>query len=255
MKLKLTYQNKEDLPEGAVQFYTEQEDGSYSLNLDGSVKTQKDVDKVKAALDAEREKRVDLQKKVDEIPEDFNAEKWDSVKHLDPDEIPDASKITERINAEADKWKSKVDKAESEKKQLQEKFKNTLIEKELTESLVEAGVDNKVRLEDAVTRIRKKHSPDLEETDGKFKVVVGSLKEELPAFVKDWASSDEGKYYVSAPDNSGGGSNNQGGGGEKKVNPYKKESWNLTQQARLESENIDEAKRMAAAAGVDINAV
>lgn len=249
--LKISYDNQEDIPEGLSDYYQEQ-DGKFILQAEG-MKTQNDVDRVKAGIEAEREKRIELQKKVDAIPDDFDAEKWESVKHLDPESIPDASKINEKIAEVENRWKDKVSTAESEKADLQEKFKNTLIEKELTESLVEQGVDNKVRLEDAVTRIRNKHKPDLKEEDGKFKVIVGSLQEELPSFVKDWAASDEGKYYVTAKDNSGGGSNNQGGGEGPKINPYKQDSWNVTEQGKIEESDPAEAKRLAAQAGVPID--
>lgn len=70
-------------------------------------------------------------------------------------------------------------------------------------------------------------------------------------FVRVWAESEEGKYFVQAPTNGGGGMNGKPGqGGSKGVNPWKRETRNLTEQGRIVKTDPQLAARLKKEAGV-----
>ncbi|MEE7442676.1 hypothetical protein MOR12E_28895 [Methylobacterium oryzae] len=69
--------------------------------------------------------------------------------------------------------------------------------------------------------------------------------------IKKWAGSDEGKFYVAADDNSGGGANGgKGTGNSSGFNPYAKDTWNFTEQSKLEKSDPNKAAQLKKAAGV-----
>lgn len=85
----------------------------------------------------------------------------------------------------------------------------------LSEALMEAGVKNPAHLK-AVKALLSSQVQIVTEGDARIaKVGDKPLKD----FVTEWAKSDDGKHFVSAPDNSGGGGgggSNGGSGGEVK---------------------------------------
>src|SRR5690625_451166 len=85
--LKPVY-SADELPEGLKDYYTEQSDGSFKINLEGGVKTQADVDRAMGAMEKQKKLRIELEKKLSEFPEDFDAERWDKLKDFDPDSPP-----------------------------------------------------------------------------------------------------------------------------------------------------------------------
>lgn len=92
--------------------------------------------------------------------------------------------------------------------------KQLLTERGLSDSLVKANVRPEY-LDAAKAMLKGKVAIQGEGDDRK--AVVGD--KDLGDFVTDWAASDEGKHFVSAPNNSGGGAaggNGSGGAGTKK---------------------------------------
>jgi hypothetical protein len=83
-----------------------------------------------------------------------------------------------------------------------------LVDNGLTDALTKAGVTNPAFLK----AVKSTLSTQVQiVADGDNKVAKAGDKT-LSDFVTEWAKSDEGKHFVSAPNNSGGGS--QGGGGQ-----------------------------------------
>lgn len=84
---------------------------------------------------------------------------------------------------------------------------------------------------------------------------VAVLLDEKPLSeaLAEWAKSDDGKHFVAAPGNSGGGGGNTRSASGGDVNPWKKESRNLTEQGRIAREDPETAKRLAKEAGVTLN--
>lgn len=275
-KLK-TYTTKDDIPEALKEYYIESS-GTWLPDFDG-LKTQEDVDRVKAALGKEKDLRIEAQKDAAKF-KDVDLDKWEKVKDLDPDNPPsgdpkDEKEITRRISEAVrekerelqESARKREEELENKAKDIQGKFKRTYFEQWRRNMLAEKfGFTNLDNLDTFILKVehselsefseinRIMKSVEVSEEDGRLKVVGGEYKDEKGALeVLDKISKMEAaKNYRSAPNNQGGGAGNGGSGGGAKDNPYKKESWNLTEQGRLESESPDDAKRLAAAAGVQL---
>lgn len=84
-----------------------------------------------------------------------------------------------------------------------------LIDNGLVSELTKHGVTNPISLKAAQAMLR---SGVAISADGENRVAKVGDKT-LSDYVKDWAASDEGKHFVTAPANSGGGANGGGTGG------------------------------------------
>lgn len=253
MSLQSIYESSEQIPDGVKDHYKEQSDGSYKLQLEGGVKTQGDIEKIKKTLEKEREERISLQQKLSSFPDDFDPDKWDKLKHIDPENYNgDGKNETQIRNEVIDEYKPKIKELENKLQQKEEKFKNTLKRDAVQQALIEAGVTNKIRLEDATDRIMRSRDIEVreDEENGTYNVLAGSLRDPVDEFVKEWANTEEGKYYVSAGNNSGGGSNNNGPSDSNTgENPWADGSINYTKQAKIIRENPQKAEKLASEAG------
>lgn len=72
--------------------------------------------------------------------------------------------------------------------------------------------------------------------------------------MREWAQTDEGKAFIEAAGNSGGGAHGGGSGSGKVNNPWSREHWNMTEQARIFREDPERARKMAAAHGKKVGA-
>lgn len=89
-------------------------------------------------------------------------------------------------------------------------------------------------------------------TEGDARVAKVGDKD-AATYVTEYLASDAGKKIVAAPANGGGGAPGGGGAGGG-VNPFAKDTFNMTEQARLINSNPTEAAALAKAAGVDLAA-
>lgn len=125
----------------------------------------------------------------------------------------------ERIEQERDEYKAQLDKAmkdakefktaaEKATKQLETESSFTqklLVENGLSDVLVKAGVNNPAHLK-AVKSMLQSQVQIVVEGDNRVAKVGDKA---LADYVTEWAKSDEGKHFVSAPNNTGGSA--QGG--------------------------------------------
>jgi hypothetical protein len=91
-----------------------------------------------------------------------------------------------------------------------------LVENGLTEALNGANVAPQFF---AATKALLGKGAEVKEVDGKRQVFVNDKS--LSDYVKEWAASDAGKPFITAPANGGGGASNtnaNGGGGGKQLN-------------------------------------
>lgn len=125
----------------------------------------------------------------------------------------------------------------------------TLIDSGLIAELTANGVTSPHLLKAAAAMIRDELKPAVVIEGDARSAKIGDKS--LADAVKEWAGTDAGKTFVSAPGNNGGGA--MGGAGKGgAVNPWAKGSENLTAQSQLYQSNPSQARALAAEAGVTI---
>ncbi len=127
---------------------------------------------------------------------------------IDPEEFERLQRELEDVSAkftEAQKAAKKATtEAETARKQLQDAegfTQRLLVDNGLTDALAKAGVTNPAHLK-AVKAMLAGQVQIVADGDQKVAKVGDKA---LPDFVSEWAKGDEGKFFVSAPNNSGGG--------------------------------------------------
>lgn len=184
-----------------------------------------------------------------------NAELIAKMGKLKPDdslksELESLREFKSKADIQAEEIKGNYEKAqkmtaaEFEKKEKSYLDKLAAIEEQNTKLLVDGGISQQL---DAINILPALKPAAMALLKSQAKLEEGQALIEgkpLADFIKEWANTDAGKAFVRAPDNSGGGA--QGGGTNTKgiKNPFSKEHFNLTDQARLIRENPAEAERM-----------
>lgn len=282
--LKATYSSESEIPEGLADYFKKMADGSFKLQLDGELKTQEDVDRAMKAMEKQKEKRIELQKKLSEYPDDFDADKWEKVKDIDPDQDfsgelgEDAEKeIQKRVTKQVrekerelkDEYKSKLEEKDSEieerKKNLARQHKESWIKSKLAE---EFGFNDQKRLRWMMLDIKAGEYPELKNKidqieaayeDGEYQIKGGSLKDKQGAFdiLENISQMDVTKDYKPAADNSGGGANNNGSASKSDVNNLKKTdgSLNITVASQMYREDKEKARQAVSSAGFNPNEI
>ncbi len=269
-KLKTVVPNLDDIAEEHRDFYVEKDD-KFILDVDG-IDDHPAVSALKNALERQKSERrqlstdlAALKEKAKNVPEDFDLDKYNAmVAELEEIKANPNRKVDENENRElaaarkaleqkiAGMEKSHADaiaKKEAEVKKRDGKIRQLLIDEGLTKSLVEAGVGKewlkaaKALLKDDCTVV---------EEDGDYHAIVQSDLGPVPIskYVNDWVASDEGKVFI--PPAKGGDANNQNKPTQRintDKNPWSKDTWNLTEQGKILTEDRTKAEKLAKAAG------
>jgi hypothetical protein len=267
--LKVIVKSLDDLDEAIKALYAEitLADGStaYQLKLQG-LNDHSEVISLKNAHEAQkvinrelRTKKEAAEARLDGLPEDFDANAYDTLKAQadavpgKPDPTIIEAQIVDRVNRATKKLNDDNEALKSDKQKLIDQRNNSHRDIELNEQLAQAGVTDPIFAKAAKAMLRQ-NLHVIEDDDGSLSVLAKDpeLGIDRPAseFIKNWAESDEGKSFVGARDNAGGGAGGNGGGGSDKVtNPWKTETFNLTEQGRINRDDPELAKRLKAAAG------
>jgi hypothetical protein len=136
-------------------------------------------------------------------------------KAINPDDVAKLEELLDAANAKAAKlendYKALAKASEQSAKALQSEQAYTqslLIDNGLTDALTKVGVTNPAHVEVLRSHLSKSAQVVL---DGENRVArIGDKP--LHDYVKDWAASDAGKAFVTAPINSGGGATGSNGG-------------------------------------------
>lgn len=177
----------------------------------------------------------------------------------------DHSAELERVEAERDKLQqdladaSKAAKlaqkaADDATKALQSEQAATsrlLVDNGLLAALGEAGVKDPIQVKAAMAILKTSGAKFDIKADGDLRTAMVGDKP-LADHVKGWAAGDEGKHFVAAPGNTGGGAAGGAPGAGGAPNPWAKDSFNLTQQGKILTENPAQAAALQAAAGVAV---
>lgn len=178
---------------------------------------------------------------------------------LDPDEVRQAVETANRKAQDALADKGEYEKAlklatDSHAKEISKLqgqletanggLKSLRSEVAIDKAMDEAGVAPAYR-----KAVKAMHMANISiiDKDGESVAVVGDKP--VTDALKEWAGTDEGKFFVGDPGTGGGGAN----GGTKhssQVNPWSGETRNLTEQGRLERDNPALANQLKREAGV-----
>ena len=245
--LKVRYEDQSEIPQGLEDYFQEQ-DGVYVLQAEG-LKTDDDVSKVKETLDKERKARRDAEKKLkesqdklDALPEDFDVEEYERLKAAGGNEDVNA-KIEEARERERKRWQKSYEQLKQERDEAVQTSRNKSISTALKDGLNSVNIAPHLRR--AAERL---WMADIEVDEQGEPVTKDGTP--LQDALKDWANTDEGRHFVAASANNGGGAEGKGNGKGVTSNPFKRETRNLTEQARLKREAPQEAQRLAKDAGV-----
>jgi hypothetical protein len=267
LALRAVIDKAEDIPEAFKSEYIEK-DGKFYLDLDSSLNTHISIVPLANSLAGVRKEKKVLQDRVAALesrttglPDDFDPTKYaDILAELETLRAdPNRDKDTEaKLQKERERYEQRLRDAEAKRladlrakdEELSERdgvISAHLIDGGLTEALVKHGVAKEFM---GATRALLRGSVKVKRGDDKkyHAVVDTDLGEvDIDKFVENWSKSDDGKPFVVQA--RGSGSHGSGNGRGSEINPWVKESFNLTEQGRIVTSDKEKARRFMKAAG------
>lgn len=223
MALKAVVSDLSEVDESLHEHYTEK-DGSYYLSLDdfgkhpGAVTLKATLNKVNKDKETLSTKVAELESRVENLPDDFDADEWTRLKAGEggkPDEAIQALKDQHARAVEQLKAKHKTD-LDAVTAQVAERdgyIDRTLIDGGLKDSLLEVGV-NPDLLDGALASLRGSVKVQRGDDGARSAIVETDLGDvAVSDFVKEWAGG-KGKAYLGKPpqmDANGGGNKRHAG--------------------------------------------
>ena len=258
MALKYKFQTREEIPAEHAALYVER-DGAFFLDAEGV------TDKAKA--DELRDNNIALKKQIEE-----HTARYDGI---DPDEFRRLAEEKRKLELQAQGHKPeeidklvterlKVIKADLDKQLLAKTNELEVANTRLTTIQIDQGVITvatkrglrPTALPDITSRARTvfklvNGAPQAFEPDGK--TVRYGRDGISPMTLEEWVDAQVSEAPHLFESNAGGGAASNGAGGaagsQRSVkNPYRKDSWNLTEQMKLQKSDPSLAARLKAAA-------
>jgi hypothetical protein len=260
MALKFKFKSQEDIPADQAGLYVER-DGMWVLDVDGAVE--------KAKLDEFRNTNVSLAKERDELKKRFEGIDPDEFRRLAEEKrkleeeqqvkAGEADKVAEtRIKNAKAEWDKQLAALTTERDTLHSRLTSIQIDQAVVTEATRRGL-RPTAIPDITARARNTFRlvngvPQAFEADGQA-VRVGR-DGYTPMTVAEWidAQASEAPHLFESNAGggagSGGGGNGSGGVGNRASmkNPFRKETWNLTEQMKLMKTDPSLAARLKAAA-------
>ena len=258
MALKYKYTTKEEIPADQVALYVERE-GAFYLDAEGV------TDKVKA--DEMRNHNIELRKQLEERDARFAGIDPDEVRKLaaekerleliaqghKPEEIEKL--VTDRLKGLKADWDKQFSVVTAERDSLNTRLTSIQIDQGVITVATKRGL-RPTALQDITARARSVFRlvnglPQAFEADGK--TVRYGRDGITPMTLEEWVDAQVADAPHLFESNAGGGAASNGAGGaagsQRSVkNPYRKDSWNLTEQMKLQKSDPQLAARLKAAA-------
>lgn len=214
--------------------YAETEDGRFILDIDGDISGHPAVTPLENAYRKEQDKRKRQGRELDAL----------KVK-ISTDTNPDGEA---RDVLRGATHKRDLEAAANQAARYRSALESTLVDAALTNALVEARIAPPFMK--AAKAMHRANFTVVEGDDG-FQVVGDGSdgNQDASAYIAAWAGSAEGRAFIAAPRNGGGAANGSGAAGARTPNPWRDESFNRTEQARIARDDPALAKRLARAAG------
>jgi len=266
--LRAVVDSLDDIPEGLRDEYVEH-NGKFYLDLDDTLSVHTSIVPLSTALaNAKKEKQRAqndynaLRTRIAGLPDDFDADKYQQVLdeletlRADPNGDHDAEA---KLTTLRDKYEQRLRDAEAKRvADLAEKdgvidslggeLDGAAAKRGLSDALAKAGIDPKF-MAAAQALLRPTVKVRKNETTGDREAVVDTDLGEVTVekYVENWAKSDEGKPFVLP--SKGSGAPGSGHTGRTEVNPWAKDTLNLTEQGRVIQSDRAKAERLMKAAG------
>lgn len=259
--LPLKIENLEDIPAEFHSLYVKAEDETYQI-VATNIRTQQDVDRIKSALEKERNDHKAVKDKLNKTLSGKSPEEL----QLALDELEQLKSKTKNPDNSAD-IQAKIDAATAMLKREIEQDRLKLAEQQ-EEITKYKGRDRDRKIEDK-----------LREAIGKDRGIVSTAVQDILFFAKFafevdqdgnvitkdthgvqagllpsvWLSSmqDSRPHWWGATQ--GGGATGSKGGSSS--NPWSEKNWNMTEQGKIFQENPEKARQLAASAGSKIGAI
>lgn len=255
--LKAIYDSKDQIPEGLVDHFTER-DGKWELQVEG-MKTSADVERVKRDLVKEREAHKSTKDKVRPVLEMLDGdvtietivERLDNYEALEAkaagtDDKDIEARVNSMVEARVKPIQRQLDAAVSER----DKFKTDA--ETALQTLTSRNIAEAIQKACRELNVDPKSVDDVLMYSGKFVVDdEGNVVTKDDAVTpKMWLEDMKDKRNWWGPSQGAGanGGTGEGGGGS---NPWSKQNWNVTEQAKfIQQHGVDKAKAMASRAGL-----
>lgn len=272
MKLKLSYNSQEDIPNGYEALYTEK-DGKWVLTGIEGMKTQEDITRLSESLRKEREdhKKVkDVLAKLGgpDLDADALVEKLDEYEELKLRvESGEGGKIDDKKVEELVEQRVQRRLAPVERERDRLKTRNTELESEngtLKGTITRGTVESELRRHATEGKVVTSALDDILDIGANIfevaedgAVVTKQGLRNVPAGVTPdvWLSDMKEKRPHWWPASQGGGAGGSGSGNGTGVNPWTKDNWSIEAQAQLVRTDPGKADRLAKAAGVHVGAM
>ncbi len=272
MKLKLSYNSQEDIPNGYEALYTEK-DGKWVLTGIEGMKTQEDITRLSESLRKEREdhKKVkDVLAKLGgpDLDADALVEKLDEYEELKLRvESGEGGKIDDKKVEELVEQRVQRRLAPVERERDRLKTRNTELESEngtLKGTITRGTVESELRRHATEGKVVTSALDDILDIGANIfevaedgAVVTRQGLRNVPAGVTPdvWLSDMKEKRPHWWPASQGGGAGGGSKDGGTASNPWTKDNWSIEAQAQLVRTDPGKADRMAKAAGVYVGAM
>ena len=255
MALKFKYASKELVPADQTSLYVER-DGAWVLDVDGAADKSK-LDEFRSTNVALLKERDELKKRFEGIdPDEFRrlAEEKRRLEEAQQVKAGEVDKVIEtRLkNARAD-WEKQFNAVTTERDALNARLTSIQIDQAVVTEATKRGL-RPTAIPDITARARMTFRlvngvPQAFEADG---MSVRFGKDGVtPMTLAEWIDAQVSDAPHLFESNAGGGAagNGSGGVGNRSArNPFRKESWNLTEQMKLQKSDPQMAQRLKAAA-------
>jgi hypothetical protein len=257
MALKYRYADKGEIPEGLSAHYTEK-DGAFVLAVDGVVEKTK-LDEFRSANVALLKERDDLVKRFEGIDPDEVRKLAEEKRKLEEERQLKAGEfdkvLDQRLKALKEQHTKQLESLNAEREALNSRLSTIQIDQGVVAAATKRGL-RPTAIPDITARARSVFrlvdgQPRAFEPDGK--TVRYGKDGVTPMTLEEWVDGQTSDAPHLFESNAGGGAAGTPAGGgtgsQRSVrNPFRKETWNLTEQMRLTRTDPALASRLRAAA-------
>ncbi len=256
MALKFRYKTKDEIPAELVSLYAERE-GGWQLDCDGVAE--------KAKLDEFRNNNTALLKQVEDLKKRFEGIDPDEVRKLAEQKARleeerqlkagELDKVVEsRVKGLRGEWEKQVATLNAEREALNTRLTAIQIDQGVITAATKRGL-RPTAITDITSRARSvfklvNGAPRAFEADGT--TVRYGRDGVTPMSLEEWVDAQvaEAPHLFESNAGSGAASTGSGGAGSNRSvkNPFRKETWNLTEQMKLQKSDPQLAARLRGAA-------